>query len=127
MGCDIHTVIEEKVGGKWIGVVASDRMGKRPIYAQRDYQFFGAIANVRESGERYPQGLPYDVSELSWYLFSMAPTDHHSASHMSVGDFCRLHHEIRPDASRAECAVYDLMGLYADEGEEFRVVFWFDN
>ncbi len=127
MGCDIHTVIEEKVGNKWIGVVASDRMSKRPIYAQRDYEFFGAVANVRSKGDRYPQGLPYDVSDLSWYMFSQAPADHHSASHMSIAEFCRIHHTVRPDGSRAEYAVHDLMGIYPEDGAEFRIVFWFDN
>ena len=128
MGCDIHTVIEERVGGKWIGVVASDRMQKRPIYAQRDYEFFGAVASVRERGDKYPVGFPYDVSDLSWYLFSKVPTDYHSASHMSVEEFCAIHHRVNPEASRTEYAVHDLMGLWgADDGAEFRVVFWFDN
>ena len=127
MGCDIHTVIEEKVGGKWIGVATSDRLQKRPVYAQRDYEFFGAVSNVRGKGDIYPRGLPYDVSELSWYLFSQAPVDHHSASHMSAEEFCKIYHAVRPDSSRAEFAVYDLMGFTIEDGEEFRVVFWFDN
>lgn len=127
MGCDIHTVIEEKVGDRWIGVVASDRMAKRPIYAQRDYNFFGAIANVRVGGGKYPIGLPYDLSDLSWYLFSKYPTDHHSASHMSADEFCDIHHKVNPEMSRAEYGINDLMGLYGEEGAEFRIVFWFDN
>ena len=127
MGCDIHTVIEEKIGAKWIGVVASDRMGKRPVYAQRDYEFFGAVASVRTRSAQWPKGLPYDVSDLAWYLFSQAPTDHHSASHMMIEEFCSIHHSVRPNNSRPEFAAYDLMGILADEGAEFRVVFWFDN
>jgi hypothetical protein len=127
MGCDIHTVIEEKVGGKWIGVVASDRMGKRPIYAERNYAFFGAVAHVRGEGKNFPKGLPSDVSDLSWHLFSQSPVDHHSASHMSVDEFCLIHHQVMPSASREEYPVYDLMGLDPREGQEFRVVFWFDN
>lgn len=127
MGCDIHTVIEKKVGGKWIGITSSDHALKRPVYAQRDYEFFGAVANVRGKGDIYPQGLPYDVSELSWYLFSKAPTDHHSASHMSAYEFCKVYHAVRPNGRRSEFAVYDMMGFIIEDGEEFRVVFWFDN
>ena len=129
MGCDIHTVIEEKVDGRWIGVAASDRMKDRPLYAQRDYAFFGEIANVRSNGANYPKNLPRDVSELSWHLFMRCPTDHHSASHMSLEKFCSIHNRMRPKESREEYAVEDLTGIYRDEDQkaEMRVVFWFDN
>ena len=126
MACDIHTVIEEKVDGKWIGVAASDRMKTRPIYAQRDYSFFGAVANVRGGGSNYPQNIPRDVSDLAWHLYMCSPTDHHSASHMSLEKFCGIHNVQRPDASRAEWAVEDLTGIDKEEGDH-RVVFWFDN
>lgn len=127
MGCDIHTVIEEKVGDKWIGVASSDMMKDRPVYAQRDYTFFGSIANVREHGENYPQNIPRDVSDLAWHLYMLCPTDHHSPSHMSLEKFCTIHNRDNPRASRTEYAVEDLTGIYTDEGREFRVVFWFDN
>ena len=127
MGCDIHTVIEEKVDGKWIGVVASDRLPKRPVYAQRDYHFFSAIANVRGEGENYPQNIPKDVSEAAWHLYMRCPTDHHSASYMDIDKFCSIHNKVRPDNSRTEYAVEDLTGLWPDEDGPFRVVFWFDN
>ena len=126
MGCDIHTVIEENVDGRWIGVCASDRMKVRPVYAQRDYSFFGSIANVRGSGSNYPQNLPRDVSDLAWHLYMRSPTDHHSVSHMSLDKFCDIHNAGRPNESRAEYAVEDLTGIYKDEGEH-RIVFWFDN
>lgn len=128
MGCDIHTVIEEKVDGKWIGVAASDRMKVRPIYAQRDYSFFGSIANVRGHGPNYPQNLPRDVSDLAWHLYMRCPTDYHSASHMSLEKFCAIHHKERPKESREEFCVEDLTGIDRDEGiGDHRIVFWFDN
>lgn len=127
MGCDIHTVIEQKVDGRWIGVSASDRMKGRPIYAQRDYAFFGQIANVRERGAHYPRNLPRDVSELAWHLYMEAPTDHHSASHMPLDQFCEIHNQENPKDSRTEYAVEDLTGIYSEKGEMYRVVFWFDN
>lgn len=127
MGCDIHTVIEEKVGDRWVGVAASDCMKRRPYYAERDYSFFGQIANVREHGLHYPKNLPRDVSELAWHLYMRCPTDHHSASHMPLEQFCLIHNEQNPKLSRLEYAVEDLTGLYDENGEEYRVVFWFDN
>lgn len=127
MGCDIHVVIEEKVDGRWLGVSASDRLKDRPEYAQRDYDFFAAIANVRGSGGVYPRNLPKDISDLAWHLYMGAPTDHHSASHMAIDEFCEIHHRINPKMSRGEYATEDLMGIYKSDGEAHRVVFWFDN
>ena len=127
MGCDIHTVIEKKVGEKWIGVLASDCAKDRPAYARRDYDFFAKIANVRGRGEYYPQNVPHDVSELAWHLYMRCPTDHHSPSHMSIELFCQLHHQMNPSMSRPEYCVGDLTGLWPDEDGPYRVVFWFDN
>lgn len=128
MGCDIHTVIElQRADGLWIGVAASDCMQRRPKYAERDYSFFGQVANVRESGPHYPKNLPYDVSALAWHLYMRAPTDHHSASYMPLEQFCSIHNEQRPRDSRKEYAVEDLTGIYSEAGEAYRIVFWFDN
>ena len=126
MGCDIHVVIEQQVGNKWIGLCATDCMQKRPVFAERDYEFFGAVASIRGRSGKFPNGLPYDISELSWLLFSNAPMDHHSASHMPLDDFCNIHHAIRSGASREKHCVYDLTGLSVED-QVFRVVFWFDN
>lgn len=130
MGCNIHTVIERKRLGdmKWTGIVSSDALPKRPIYAQRDYDFFGEIANVRRSGSNYPKNLPEDISELAWQEYMSAPRDHHSASYMSLDEFCSIHNKINPEQSRREHCVYDLAGWVGeDDSAELRVVFWFDN
>lgn len=127
MGCDIHTVIEENVDGHWIGVVASDRTAGRPIYAQRDYDFFAYIANVRGNGPNYPQNLPRDVSSLAWHLYMLAPTDYHNPSFMDLDAFCNAHHKVNPTMSREDYATYDLTNISPEEDGEFRVVFWFDN
>ncbi|MBM1817141.1 hypothetical protein [Pseudosulfitobacter pseudonitzschiae] len=127
MGCDIHVVIEEKVNCGWLGVAATDMMEVRPAYAQRDYDFFGAIANVRGSGPNYPKNVPRDVSDLAWHLYMRHPTDHHSPSYMDLDDFCSIHNRLRPQDSRSEYSVEDLTGIDCDEGRKYRVVFWFDN
>ncbi|KGM44476.1 hypothetical protein JY97_00605 [Alkalispirochaeta odontotermitis] len=133
MGCDIHIVIERKRQGdhKWTGLVSTDQLKKRPDCATRDYSFFAEVANVRGKTTRgnYPQNIPEDVSELAWQEYMSSPTDHHSPSHMSAYDFCALHNEIRPNNSRKEHAVYDLLGIDTSwpENAEYRVVFWFDN
>lgn len=134
MGCDIHLVLERKREGdqKWVGLYSSDALKDRPICARRDYDFFAEVANVRgESQEmnRYPRNIPEDVSELAWQEYMSAPTDHHSASHMSAREFCEIHHKVNPNSSRAEYKEYDLLGIDLNwpENMEYRVVFWFDN
>lgn len=133
MGCDIHIVIERKRKDdqKWTGLLSTDQLHERPVYAQRDYDFFAEVANVRGRTTRgnYPKNIPENVSELAWQEIMSCPTDYHSASYMSVQEFCALHNEIRPECSREGTAVYDLLGLDLSwpEGADYRVVFWFDN
>ncbi len=133
MGCDIHIVVERKrkKDQKWVGLWSSDALKDRPVCAQRDYEFFAEVANVRGRTEsmNYPQNIPEDVSELAWQEYMTAPTDHHSASHMSAEKFCEVHHKINPDSSREGHKEYDLLGIDLEwpENTDYRVVFWFDN
>jgi hypothetical protein len=131
MGCDIHLVVERrrKPTEKWVGIFSSDHsVGVRPKIAQRDYDFFAEVANVRGSGPNYPRNVPEDISVLAWQGYMSSPTDHHSASHMSASEFCQIYLKVNPDAGLAEQAAYDLLGIWGDDGEaEHRVVFWFDN
>jgi len=141
MGCDIHCVIERKREGdmRWVGIQSSDNMKDRPTYAQRDYGFFGELASVRDksSKNRYPQNLPEDVSDLSWQEYMQSPTDHHSASHLPLSEFCQAwvdcnnsrDEAYRNTRIRSDHAVYDLTGVDTDypENTVYRVVFWFDN
>lgn len=144
MGCDIHIVLERRdPGSEWIGLWCSDTFpGGRPKIAQRDYAFFGEVAQVRCRSEtgKYPRNIPRDVSRLAWMEYMDAPTDHHSASHMTISEFTdawfranEKHPAVIADKNlpRREFAAYDLLGLSAygdpDCKSEFRVVFWFDN
>jgi hypothetical protein len=133
MGCDIHIVLERRMPGKeWIGLYATDyHPGPRIKVAQRDYEFFAEIANVRglSKSSRYPKNVPEDISDLAWAEYIRCPTDHHSASHASLSDFCEVYLSVNPSAGRKEFAASDLFGIDSDwpENAEYRVVFWFDN
>lgn len=139
MGCDIHIVLERKKrqGGDWIGVYCTDDLpGSGPLIARRDYEFFGEVANVRCRGTHYPRNVPEDVSRLAWQSYMSAPTDHHSASHMTVSEFCSSWFKVHGDGltrlpnrdpPRVEFGAYDLLGIDEEDDYEYRVVFWFDN
>ena len=139
MGCDIHIVIErrEKGSAEWVGVWSSDCAPEgRPRIARRDYAFFAEVAQVRGEGTQpriYPRDVPKDVSRLAWLQYMRSPTDHHSASHMTVQEFTDAWfraNSFRPegkDGPRKEFAASDLLGIWDDDDNDFRVVFWFDN
>ena len=147
MGCDIHIVLERRAIGatKWVGVFCTDNwIGSRPLIARRDYAFFAEVAQVRGEGSEpriYPRNIPEDVSRLAWQSYMEAPTDHHSPSHMRLGEFtdawfrANASDALRNSGDRAprqKFASYDLLGVsdYYDAEDrryEYRVVFWFDN
>lgn len=134
MGCDIHIVLEsrkkateEAPAGPWIGVWCSDWFpGQRPQVARRNYDFFAAVANVRGSGPHYPRNLPEDVSALAWREYMRAPTDHHSASHMTAASFVDVYDTVNATDDDGRFGLYRLLGADRD-GDDHRVVFWFDN
>ena len=135
MGCDIHIVLEAKFDGQpdWVGLWCSDNLpGGRPIVARRNYEFFSSVAGVRgydgSSAER--KNLPIDISRLAWLKFMAAPTDHHTASLMAVGEFCDRWVRCNPsdERVRGEHALWDLLAIDSDWPKaDYRVVFWFAN
>ena len=135
MGCDIHIVMECKWDGdsSWTGAWSSDCMaGGRPLAASRDYGLFSRFG-VRGPSDKptiYPRNIPRDVSDLAWKLYMDAPTDHHSASHCSLEEFCSAYLGENPESKtvRKEFAAYDLFGVFSgDDRRQYRLVFWFDN
>lgn len=147
MGCDIHIVVERRKSGrtKWVGLYSSDAaypiIRKNMIAARRDYAFFACVAGVRGDApegvaKMYPRNLPEDMSDLTREQFWRAPTDYHSASYATPAEFARQWlaansakgaHFQQKDV-REDYAVYDLLGIEGDDdGDEHRVVFWFDN
>lgn len=154
MGCDIHFVVERRVIRKdgtqsnWIGWVAekcwvhytNDNPPKRSWrYArasQRNYSFFGKLANVRGDGTE-PLGMPDDASELALTESEYWGEDGHSHSYCSAQEFIEKCAASQHEAAEiflksGHPAVKDPYGYFLDmeppnEDEEYRVVFWFDN
>lgn len=137
MGCDIHMVLERRdAATEWLGIWSSDvtpGIKGRTKVGQRDYGFFAEVAQVRGRSDTglYPRNLPRDVSRLAWLQYMSAPSDYHSASHLSLDEFTAAYLRANPDDPevRANFAAYDLFDIDAEwpEGCEYRVVFWFDN
>ena len=148
MGCDIHIVVERRRKGRpnWVGIYSSDAaypiIRKNMLAARRDYAFFACVAGVRGEApdgvkKLYQRNLPEDMSELTREQFWRCPTDYHSASYATPQEFCQQwiaangtrEEHFRSKEVRPDYAVYDLLGIDStdDDGDEFRVVFWFDN
>ena len=151
MSCDIHLVLEQKHKGKWIGlreVNHTFEFRKNPESGEwkqhyvfcnarrRNYHLFASLAGVRGAGPA-AKGIPEDASELSQMMFEHWGSDGHSHS------YCTLNEYIAALAGTEEnpaevflgadhpAVKYPLLyyfGMYEPEdGEEFRVVFCFDN
>lgn len=111
MGCDIHMVLERKIGDEWVGmhnynspnseaITLYDWTGeniesnqRRPWVSyrimDRNYELFGELAGVRTEGSlgNEPRGLPEDMSQLTRVLANEWGQDGHSHSHLSLTEF----------------------------------------
>lgn len=154
MGCDIHFVIERKLGDRWVGVYSTestprlptiggrmvdDLYDRYPPFKERNYAFFARLAGVRGDGPD-PLGLPEDVSDLAHLEFAN-DGDMHSHSYLPYEEFLRRWDLSQGDETVAQMVAAEitdiaaaqrrrelLSGRYADETlEDFRVVFCFDN
>lgn len=149
MGCDIHYVIEQKDDEfGWVGILVTDT---RMLYtswearqqmlafafASRNYTFFGALAGVRTDGPN-PLGLPEDASHMSRMYSKRWGCDGHSHSYCSLRDFITaflrsndhgivgmVKEKLEGNDPVEQFAAR--LGIYPDELDEYRVVFWFDN
>lgn len=159
MGCDIHIVLERhrKERDLWVGLHEFSYMPAKALNIYdvattqiivgwnlciRDYNFFWALAGVRE-GEGppgIPRGLPHDASALSLVTLDDDP-DLHSHSWMSLSDLipiiirCKLGGQI-PDAvankllNKPETNIVDEWierWIEPEEYGDYRIVFAFDN
>ena len=112
MGCDIHMVLERKMGDYWVGIHAYPYLHEDavPVHTgdykkieglqfsgwrarQRNYNMFAALASVRgESPFGYePKGLPEDVSHLAQGLSDEYGEDGHSHSWALLPEFLKCY------------------------------------
>lgn len=151
MGCDIHFVLESRpknnTASEWIGLFSTGSPapmmanGDRPgivLLEERSYAFFGELAGVRRDGPP-PNGIPEDASLLSRANIDRWGVDGHSHGHCSAYEFVSAWdrangNKLLTEATAHRLAggishnpLYDLLGIYDDQYDDFRVVFWFDN
>ena len=169
MGCDIHWVIEKKIGtmyeneaSGWVGVAmkyhtpklplsaditAETPIGHEPIYSDRDYRFFAALAGVRGEGPE-PRGLPDDISELARIDIDDHGDDGHSHSWATLREFVmtwlsvarpKIYEAITSGVTAARLGdvalheeVRKALGYYTgvsrlSDIDDYRVVYFFDN
>lgn len=128
MGCDIHYVLERKIGHRWLGL--QSHHGRNNLASQRNYMVFAELASVRgeSSKGRYPQFLPSDTSELAMHWVGHDGSDGHSHSHLPLKEFCECYEDVKNSPEPWE----KLFGIYIEtekDGsvDDYRVIFWFDN
>ena len=138
MGCNIHGCIEllEYPNSEY------ERWKQSyPIQYDRDYYFYGVIADVRNYLElepiSKPRGLPEDVSRGTKYDSDKMGGDGHSHSYLyanELRDYDWM--QIIPDGrmlidaiNTTHKALLLLMRFFSHEYEDngTRIVFWFDN
>lgn len=139
MGCDIHYVVEEKIGDKWVGLFENNFQQEA---SERFYRFFGEIA----AGVRYEsktshsiKGWPDDTSDLANHFNERWRDDGHSHSWLTLQEFVEAYYRAceKPFSPEAFSCLSDdnLFGGhdFNDEIDEWhpiancRVVFFFDN
>ena len=130
MGCDIHALIERKVGDKWIMVNRLE--GKA---TDRNYQRFAALAGVRGQGP-IPKGLPNDISDSGRLYADEWDGDAHSHSYMDLKeaisiftdtvDFPNIPLEKKMEKKIRLPAFY-FFDVDDYDIDKHRIVFWFDN
>jgi hypothetical protein len=148
MGCDIHLVLEQRDGDKWVGVdtfvshnraYAKDEMDaySSPIARQRNYNRFAALAGVRGKGPA-ARGIPDNASDTARFLVKSWASDGHSHSWLPMKEAAQIwlntgYHDLKDAADfikkYPECHYFnvDCSEGSGKSADDFRVVFWFDN
>ena len=133
MGCDIHWVLETKTDRNWLGLMSSDSTNF--IAGNRWYSFFTELG-LPHRGESDTAvtlaGFPVDPSELSLYEFSIWSGEAHSPSYLSLDSYVAAYNRAlsRHYPSEKLITARKLFGDWfwtAEDGNGYRVVFWFDN
>ena len=135
MGCDIHLVKEKIIDGEWVAVWASGYdVSDGTKVSWRNYPVFTELASVRGESETAlkPKGLPDDIAEGTKAIFEDYGGGH-SASYLSAKEFVDAYdrayngHPFWEKWYRPDHAVYDVLGIWSSEADDYRIVFWFDN
>jgi hypothetical protein len=155
MGCDIHFVLECKHDylERYMEVYASDgRYGLHlpgfpdqavpntqcefwDKFSDRDYSFFGELADVRReptNGALGTPGLPDQATRLA--VEAVTDADSHSLGHCSLETFFNAYaHATQPAGLTAQRKLQNLPLLVAQDSfnqqfmGNYRVIYWFDN
>lgn len=90
MGCDIHSYAEKQDGGRWVGLDVE-------AFEDRDYGFFGWLANVRNYSAMTPiaadRGFPADASSEAAKHYEAWSGDAHSESWVSLAELLALDYD----------------------------------
>jgi hypothetical protein len=123
MGCDIHTVLERKINGKWVAVAIEESASR-----DRNYDRFAMLAGVRGEGPE-PRGMPEDASDSAAALAADWGGDGHSHSWLPIEEACDIYLESERDPSEivTKYAMESFFNLSPESTDEHRLVFWFDN
>ncbi len=130
MGCDIHTLIERKVGDKWVTEIIGDF--EQHAIENRNYGVFAALAGVRDhdrwSDNEPPHGFPTDASDTARMLFEDWSGDAHTPSYLPLDVAWRAY--TRGCKRYEGCEAQPQWKVFGvEDGDDFerRLVFWFDN
>lgn len=144
MGCDIHMVVERRVGDEWVAwsipaphsrlyVKEGELDFSVPVALGRNYTRFAKLAGVRGEGPE-PRGIPEDASQSSRALIAHWGSDGHSHSWVGLDEAARIflgteYREFAPDSYPAKYpgSHYFNVDELDDHADEYRLVFWFDN
>lgn len=137
MGCDIHGVIERRVGEKWIAVevltmIHCVRGGEDldnfavPAALERNYKRCAKLAGVRGDGPE-ARGLPDDATDTARYIFD---TEGHTPSWLPLSEAAAIfaateHNKVGDWAKEYPSDFYFNVGT--EEIDKYRFVFWFDS
>lgn len=129
MGCDIHAYLESKPKGnkKW--------QRSEHIDLPRHYAAFAFLADVRNyESVPYPfeeKGLPDDLAEFTASEWDIWDCDAHSMSYLNLEElrevFKRYSEYYKKEICDSYSSLIPKMEQLEADGNDCRLVFWFDN
>ena len=128
MGCDIHSIIEQKIKGSDMWVIAAE------IYIPRDYQLFTVLANVRNEYKYTkklkviadPKGLPDEFSYRFEKMLAEWEGDGHSHSWLTFREL-EKYNDKDIILKKHLFYIFMTMASHCYGKKNIRIVFFFDN